>query len=499
VSAVPYSPSNTLGSRIFHKIFSFPGALSCLLIALAVLTVRARFNDPDMWWHLRVGQLIWDTHVIPVTDVFSFTTNHHAWVPHEWLSQLSIFAAYHWLGMSGLMLWLCAFSSAIFIAGYALCSLYSGNAKVSLVGALAVFVFATVGLAVRPQVIGYFLLLIELILIQLGRTRSTRWFWALPPLFAVWVNCHGSFFLGIVIAGIFIFTSFFDFQYESFVSRSWIPGTRKAFLIAMGLSLAALFLNPVGIKQVLYPLDTLLNQPVGLSTVQEWLPMQLSSQRGILFMALIASCFFLVILRKTELYFDELLLMAAAVWLAGSHDRMTFVFGILAAPILSRMLSNSWDTYDPTTDLPLPNAVLIIPALLVAYFAFPDSANLQAQIQAKSPVKAVQFIKANHLNGPMLNDYTDGGYLIWALPEVPVFIDGRGDVFEWAGVLPEFGQWATIQTDPNKLLNKYKIQFCLLTPDSPEAQVLPLIHWKAIYSDSQSVIFVRDSFAVPAP
>ena len=62
-----------------------------MLVLLGVLTVRSRFSDPDMWWHLKTGEVIWTTHSIPTTDLFSYTTNHHAWVPHEWLSQVLMY------------------------------------------------------------------------------------------------------------------------------------------------------------------------------------------------------------------------------------------------------------------------------------------------------------------------------------------------------------------------------------------------------------------------
>ena len=471
-----------------------------MLVVLAVLTVRSRFDDPDMWWHLKMGQIVWTTHTIPVTDLFSFTTGHHAWVPHEWLSQVTIFLAYTLGGYSGLMAWMCFFASAIFVAGYALCSLYSGNAKVSFLGALVIFLFATVGTAVRPQMIGYLLLIVELILIHLGRTRSPRWFWCLPPLFALWVNCHGSFFLGIVIAGAFLFSSFFQFEFGSFAARPWNPGSRKIFVFALLFSLAALFVNPVGIQLVLYPLDTLLHQPVGLSTVQEWQPMQLNSGRGIIFLAVLAGSFLLVIARKGELYFEELLLLAAGVWLAGSHDRMLFVFGILAAPILSRLLATSWENYDAATDRIAPNAVLIVLSLLVVWLAFPKPDSMTREVEEKSPVEAVAFIQSHHLAGPMINDYGDGGYLIWAMPEHPVFVDGRGDVFEWAGVLEDYAKWAMLQADPNRLLDQWGIQFCLLTPGSPMAHVQPLLpNWKTVYTDGNSVIFVRTAPAITHP
>jgi hypothetical protein len=48
----------------------------------------------------------------------------------------------------------------------------------------------------------------------------------------------------------------------------------------------------------------------------------------------------------------------------------------------------------------------------------------------------------------MLNDYAFGGYLIWAAPEHPVFVDAHADVFEWTAVLGDFGSRATPQSEP---------------------------------------------------
>jgi len=46
--------------------------LSVALAVLTVLTVRNRFDDPDLWWHLKIGQIIWNAHSIPNADAFSF-------------------------------------------------------------------------------------------------------------------------------------------------------------------------------------------------------------------------------------------------------------------------------------------------------------------------------------------------------------------------------------------------------------------------------------------
>src|SRR5690242_1243970 len=138
-----------------------------LLVLLTALTVRGRFNDPDLWWHLKMGQIIWTTHSIPTHDLFSYTANHQPIVPQEWLAELSIYIAYLVHGYSGLMLWFFILASVFVVQGYVLCALYSGNAKVAFVGAMLIWFFGTIGFEIRPQMISYVLLASELILIHL--------------------------------------------------------------------------------------------------------------------------------------------------------------------------------------------------------------------------------------------------------------------------------------------------------------------------------------------
>ena len=58
-----------------------------LLLGLLGMTARNAL-DPDLWWHLRTGQLIVETGHVPHSDPFSFTRAGHAWVSHEWLSEV---------------------------------------------------------------------------------------------------------------------------------------------------------------------------------------------------------------------------------------------------------------------------------------------------------------------------------------------------------------------------------------------------------------------------
>lgn len=480
------------GLIAIRRIFSFPAMLGSLLVVLMVFTVRGRFSDPDMWWHLKTGQVIWDTHVVPTTDLFSYTTNHHAWTPHEWLSQVFLYAIYHFTGYSGLMVWLCVMGSVLLVAAYTLCSLYSGNAKVALLGGMVVWLFSTIGLAVRPQMIGYSLLICELLILHLARTRNARWLFLLPPLCALWINCHGSFFLGLIVAVVFLFSAFFNFRLGSLVAIPWNAQARKVLAVVVPLSAAALLLNPTGIKQVMYPIETLVSLPLAISSISEWQPMELSNNiRGVAMLVVTAAILLLAVTRRAELLWHELLLLGLGFWLALGHQRMLFVFGILAAPTLCRMLATSWENYDFARDRVLPNAVLMGLAGVAAILAIPKSQALTAQVVAGNPVRAVDYMKSHHLSGHLLNEYVFGGYLIWAAPEYPVFVDGRGDVFEWTGVLADLDRWALLQGDPQDLLKKYDIDICLLARGAPMTHVLPLLGWKAVYSDDMSMVFTR--------
>jgi hypothetical protein len=472
---------------------SFPAMLAPTLMALAVLTVRSRFNDPDLWWHLRTGQIIWTNRAIPRTDLLSFTTGQHAWVPHEWLLQLSLYGAWRAGGYAGLMLWFCGMTAALLVIQYVLCSLYSGNAKVAFPGTLVTWFFATVGLAIRPQLVGFTLLACELLILHLGRSRDRRWFLLLPLLFALWVNAHGSFFLGMIVLAVVLICGFVHGNAGLLQSRPLDPARRKTLLWAAALSVAALFANPVGWSLLAYPLRTIFDHRMQLDAVTEWQKLSFDDVRAFGLLMLAGAILLIALVRRKVLYLDEAALLAVVFGMAVLHQRLLFAWGIVAAPILCRQLADLWEKFSPARDRSLLNAILIFGSLGLAFAAFPSQRDLVSQVRRGNPVEAVDFIRQSHLTGKMLNEYVYGGYLSWVLPEQKVFIDGRADVYAWTGVFGDYGAWATLRENPNRLLDKYGIDWCLLSKSAPLARVMSYLPgWSQRYSDSSAVIFTRD-------
>jgi hypothetical protein len=478
--------------RVWRRISSFPVLLASLFVVLVVLTVRNRFNDPDLWYHLKIGEIIWRTHAIPRVDSFSFTAGGHPWVAQEWLSQLTLYGFYHVGGYAGLMLWLCVFASLLIVGAYALCAFYSHNAKVAFLGGLITWLFATIGLGIRPHIVGYLLLVCELLIVHLGRSRHPRWFLALPLLFAYWINSHGSFFFGLVVLAVILFCSFFEVRWGLVRSCRWEKRARNTLAVAFLLSIAALSVNPIGLQLAIHPLEVMSKLPVNLTYVSEWRPPEFNNLRGVGLLAIAGLVLLVPLLRRMEITLEELLLTALGFGFAVRHERMLFLFGILVAPIVCRLMADLWDRYEPERDHPIANAILIWVALFAIMKAFPTSGELDRQVANANPVESLAYIKRVGLSGRMMNAYIYGGYLIWAAPEYKVFVDGRGDIFESTGVLTEYLEWLAVETDPQLLLDKYHIQFCLLSRDAPVAHILPLLPgWKLMYSDNVSSVFAR--------
>ncbi|MGH9562683.1 MAG: hypothetical protein ACRD3S_14625 [Terracidiphilus sp.] len=475
-----------------RKLFSFPVAMCSLLAALAVVTVRDHFDNNDLWWHLKIGQLIWTTHSIPTEDVFSYTAFHHPLVPQEWLSEVSIYCAYALGGLRGLMVWFCIAASLLLILGYVLSWFYSKNAKVAFAGALVVCMFSAVGFAIRPQMISFVLLIAELLLIHAGRTRSAKWFWGLPIVFVLWINCHASFILGIVVAGVYLGSSFFDFRWRWLVAGRWEPVRQRMLALSLMVSIVALFVNPTGFRQIFYPFDFLFNMPSLLKSIQEFAPLSIADEPAIALIAVLVACLLAAVTGKAPLLIEELILLGLGAYLSFSHMRMLPIFGIFAGPIVARLISGFWDNYDPAKDRVLPNAGVMGASLFAIILFFPTQQNLEAQVRSGSPVKAVEFMKQNHLSGPVLNDHAYGGYLMWEAPEYPVFIDSRTDVYVWNGIFDQYLKWSNRQTDPSRLPDKYGVNLCLVAADSNRDHILSsLKNWQRVYADEQAVVYVR--------
>ena len=91
----------------------------------------------------------------------------------------------------------------------------------------------------------------------------------------------------------------------------------------------------------------------------------------------------------------------------------------------------------------------------------------------------------------MVNSYNWGGYLIWALPDEPVFADGRTDVYD--ELLLDYVTVMYARPGWQDVLNRYGVRLALVERDSFLAAMLATQpEWRLAYSDDQAVICIRE-------
>src|SRR5690606_16141912 len=163
---------------------------------------------------------------------------------------------------------------------YLLCASCSGNARVALIGGLVGWFFGTISLGVRPLLLGNLFLVGVLALVHRGRTRDTRWLWGLAPLFALWVNCHGSFAFGMVALATILGAAHIDLSWGLIESIRWPEENLRIFRFAFAAAGLALFVNPIGWELVVYPLNLFFEQSDNLASIDEWRPLNFQEPRG---------------------------------------------------------------------------------------------------------------------------------------------------------------------------------------------------------------------------
>src|SRR5271165_5841398 len=83
-----HSSARSLVVAALERIFSFPALLATFLVGGVFVSGRRFLVDPDMWWHLKVGETILATHRFPTTDPYSFTVHGQPWLAYEWLGEV---------------------------------------------------------------------------------------------------------------------------------------------------------------------------------------------------------------------------------------------------------------------------------------------------------------------------------------------------------------------------------------------------------------------------
>ena len=230
------------------------------------------------------------------------------------------------------------------------------------------------------------------------------------------------------------------------------------------------------------------------------------SPQDYLLLLLIAGAFLALGIRRSRDVFQISLLLLCTF--AAFHSRRDAWLAALAAvAILGKVLSEP-DSQSAREESPLSRSalsqskMLLAAGLAIALLAgaaaihFPRShAAMLAKVGRAYPVAAADYIRDHQLPQPLFNSLPWGGFLTWYLPEYPVAIDGRTDLYgddaniQYAKVmnaeahfstLPALNQAGTLLLEKNSLMG---VAFATVPG------------FKVAYSDNVAVVLTRERSA----
>ncbi len=467
------------------------------IIALGLFVMAARsVTDPDVWWHLRTGQLILQSHAVFHKDPYSFTHAGQPWINHEWLSDVLMFELYRAGGTGALTLAFAVIVAAAFLLVFARTP---GKpylaALVTVWGALA----SAPSWGARPQVISLLLASLFLWLLERSQKHVGLLWWTIP-LTALWVNLHAEFALGIGLIALFLLGIVLDgvFGFEGWTALA--PRLRWLALALAGC-ITVVPLNPYGTQMYWYPWHTLSSHVI-VNYIEEWSSPDFHRLMYLPFFLMVLALA-LVAISPLRLKARELLLLAVMLY-AGLHSvRHIPIFALVAAPILAASLEAWLQKRQIHLPVRVSNpgiAKLLLNVILLAAFAgfvvFRVRFVIQGQARAEAkafPTQAVAFILHDRPAEPLLNSYDWGGYLIWKLyPQYRVFVDGRTDLYEGGGFLDDMASIYNLQGQWQAKFDSWRIRTVFLPPNAPLIAALRSHPgWKQIYADSQAVVLTR--------
>lgn len=470
----------------------------CLVLAIfkaatLLYSAGALLQDPDNWWHVKVGMDMLSSLTFPTVDTYSYTFAGSPWIAKEWLGQILFALAYEANGWSGVtLLTIAMVMLTVFLLGWYLSASLKPTVAFSLTFVLSVLIGPM--LTARPVIFTLPIIIIWTAeLFRAARKEQAPPLWLLP-LICLWANLHGTFTFGFIIAAF----AGLDLLARTRLSKPRLLGIWTIFGILCPL---VTLLNPYGIKAILATFTVAYGNEA-VAYIDEWRPFNPSNSylmEGFLLAALLG-----LLVSKLQIGWAKALFLLFNLHLFLTHQRFCYLFVLLVPLVLAAEIGDqfSWPSArrwakEPRDRLEqflaghFHSAYAAIGFLLVFTAAIFSSASHVEPSPKTSAKDALSFAQQHELSGNVFNSYNFGGTLIFH--GVKTFIDGRTDQLFLNGFMTKTVSAGSSAGRPilEEQLKTYAINWALLsTGDNRIPFFDELTDWRRAYSDENAVIFV---------
>ncbi len=402
-----------MGDRVLRWM---PPVLVSVLLGWVVARAARPIDDPDAWWHLRLGNDLINQHSLatpPHWSVFATVD----WVPTEPIPEITAAYIDRWFGLPGLAVLFAIAGMVVVLTVYLTCRRVAAPLPSAVITVLAVLA-SSASLTPRPQLVS-FVLFPVVISAWLRTERDHRVRWWLIPLVWIWSLCHGFWFLGAGYGVVFVVGFALSRKMPS-------PLLLRQAAVAIG-SLGVVALNPVGLGVLVAPLrvsDT-------AQYIQEWQRTDLTSPSALGALLMIAGAAAVWAVRRQGVTSPRLLVLVSAVFWTWYAGRTVAVAGLVIAPLFADALDRLVRTRKAAAASPdASNArssfeTPVLGAVAVAAIAV---VGILAPITSSQPGGVPTALDATLDRLPagtrVFNAYELGGWIAWRHPDLEQYIDG---------------------------------------------------------------------------
>jgi hypothetical protein len=393
-----------------------------LVLGLALVKGLSPFSEPDVWWHLRVGELIRSGSGLTYTDP-SAALAARPYVATQWLPEAVTSAAYD-LGGTGAVLWLRAAAIVLLVAGvYWACRRTAGRLPSAVVAGLTL-IGAGGGLNPRPQLVSFVLFAVT-VHAWCGMVQDRRPRWWLVPLFWVWACSHGLWAFGLAVGAVLLAASIADPDTR--------PSRREVGRLAglWGACLAAVAATPLGPQLLLTPLQVAGNASM---IAEEWRATPLNNVFSWAALTMVAGTAVLWAVRPARRPWWQLALLgfgaACVLWMW----RLVPLGCIAVAPLLAGALQESIasrrEPVGPRERRSLVVGVVALLAVAAVAATGPTASTAQRYPGGLRPVDAaLADLPAGTV---VMADFGISGWLLHEHPALTPVADLRGEIYSRA-------------------------------------------------------------------
>lgn len=476
-----------------------------LLFFVFSFLFRTDFSfDQDLGRHLKLGEIILQTKVVPKINLFSYTNPDFPFINTHWLFEVFVYLTGQALGLQSLLI----IKILIFLLSVYL--ILKIIPKENLAFLLPIgFVFLHVlreRLELRPEIFSFLFTAGTYFILEKYQKKPTKLIFLLPLIQLIWINTHIYFFIGLTLQAIFLVA----LGYRYLRSKSGI-GKLKLLTILFALSIIVSLINPNGLAGLLYPLNVTKNYGYTIAENQTMFLLESINFRdpNFLFVKLgIAIAFFslLVGLLRKKLELKNILLTVSGITLALMNVRSFPYLVFLSLPAVFQNFEGiKFNAFAKILTI-IFGTLLIMESYFYLngdYYRYKDDSNTVALRLAESGKAAMDFTLKNNLPGPIYNNFDIGSYIIYrGYPRFKVFIDGRPEAYP-----KEFFSDVYVPTQAdyskfNKLEERYGFKTILfsITDQTPWgksflASVVKDTSWRTVYIDDFIIVLVKDNIA----